>query len=166
MRRLLAFAILAWLVSGCSTGLDLGSNDAGVPYDADCKPGTYTGNYSCTTATTSPLQFSGNGPITVTLVPAGADSLALTPDASLSSTSSGTTSTSMLAGVLDCATRKLTGTVSHVVFTSGTFDGFVTGSGAFSAVYEADAGTPALVDGVLKPPPTLAAMCTWTATLE
>ncbi len=166
MPRLLACATLACLVSGCSTALDLGSNDAGVPYDADCKAGTYTGKYSCTTTTTSPLQLSGNGPITLTLVPAGADSLALAPDASLSSTNSGTTSTSTLTGVLDCATGKLTGTVGHVVFTSGTFNGSVTGSGAFSAVYDADASTPALVEGVLVPPPTLATMCTWTATLE
>ncbi len=166
MPRLLACATLACLVSGCSTALDLGSNDAGVPYDADCKAGTYTGKYSCMTASNAPLPLSGNGPITVTLVPAGAGSLALAPDASLSSTNSGANSTSTLTGVLDCATRKLTGTVSHVLFMSGTFNGSVTGSGAFSAVYDADASTPALVDGVLEPPPALDTTCTWAATLE
>jgi hypothetical protein len=166
MPRLLACATLVCLVSGCSTALDLGSNDAGVPYDADCKPGTYAGTYSCMTTSNSLVPLSGNGPITVTLVPSGAGSLALTPDASLSSTSSGTTSTSTLTGVLDCATRKLTGTVGHVVFMSGTFNGSITGSGMFGAVYDADASTPALVEGVIDPPATLAATCTWTATLQ
>jgi hypothetical protein len=164
MGRLLT---LAWVLSGCGITLDLGSNDAGVPYDADCRPGTYAGSYSCTTKPGSLLQgVSNNGPITVTLVPAGPGSLALTPDASLSSASSGTASNSSLSGVLDCSKRKLTGMVGEVVISSATFNGTILGSGAFDAVYDADASPPALVGGLLVPPPILAATCTWTATLE
>ena len=166
MGRLFACAAVACFLSGCSTTLDLGSNDAGVPYDADCRAGTYAGNYSCTTTSSSLLSLSGSGPITITLVPAGAQTLALTPDASLSSGSSGTTSTSALSGVLDCATRKLTGADTNVVFVSPTFSGTVSGSGMFSAIYDPDASPPALIQGVIVPPPSLEAMCTWTAMLQ
>ncbi len=163
MGRLLTLALV---LSGCSTALNLGWNDAGVPYDADCKPGTYSGSYSCTPIPGSLLQgVSNNGPIAVTLVPAGAGSLALL-DASLSSASTGITTTSSLSGVLDCSTRKLTGKVGAVVISSPTGNGTLSGSGAFDAVYDADASPPALVSGVLDPPAVLAATCTWTATLE
>ena len=166
MGRLLACATLGCAVWGCGPALDLGSNDAGVPYDADCRPGTYAGTYACTTTPGALIQISGNGPIAVTLVPSGARSLALTPDASLSSTSSGTTSTSSLSGVLDCSTRKLTGAVSHVVFSSTAFMGTISGTGTLEAVYDADASPPALVGGILDPPASLSATCTWTAQLE
>ncbi len=165
--QLFACVALTCVVSGCITPLDLGSNDAGVPYEASCKVGTYAGTYSCTTTASSPLGgLSGEGPIVLTLVPTGPRTLGLTPDAALSSTSSGTTATSALSGVLDCSTLKLTGTVTDVVFSSSTFSGTVSGTGVLQAVYDADASPPALVDGVLNPPSTLAATCTWTAQLE
>ena len=164
--QLFACVALTCVVSGCITPLDVGSNDAGVPYEASCRVGTYAGTYSCTTTASSPIPLSNAGPISITLVPAGARTLALTPDAALSSTSSGTTATSALSGVLDCSTLKLTGTVTDVVFSSSTFSGTVSGTGVLQAVYDADASPPALVDGVLNPPSTLAATCTWTAPLE
>jgi hypothetical protein len=166
LRRLFVCVALTCVTWGCSTALDLGSNDAGVPYDASCKVGTYAGTYSCTTTASALLPVSGEGPIVLTLVPTGAHTLGLTPDASLSSTSSGTIVTSALRGVLDCSTFKLTGTVGDVVFQSPTFNGTLSGTGALDAVYVVDAGTPTLVDGVLNPPSSLAATCTWTAQLE
>jgi hypothetical protein len=167
MRRPFALAALLGVLSGCSSmALDLGSNDAGIPYDASCQPGTYTGTYACNTSPGSPIQLAGNGPITITLVPSGASTLSLTPDASIASTASGTTANSMLVGVLDCATRQLTGVVEHVTFSSPTFNGTITGTGTLTAVYVADGGPPALLQGVLDPPPALTTMCTWTATLE
>jgi hypothetical protein len=169
MRRPFAIAGLLGLLSwgsGCSTALDLGSNDAGIPYDADCKPGTYAGTYACTASPGSLIQFAGSGPIALTLVPSGAVTLSLTPDASLSSTASGTAADSMLSGVLDCATGQLTGTVSDVVFSSSTFHGTITGTGALTAVYATDGGPPSLLQGILDPPAALATMCTWTATLQ
>lgn len=163
------WAAFVWALPACSTPLDLGYNDAGIPYDAECRPGTYVGSYSCGPTTASPLQLLGivgDGSIAVTLVPSGAETLALTPDAALSSTMSGATSTSSLSGTLDCATRMLTGTTGQVVFSSSTFNGTLSGSGAFTAVYNADASPPELVNGVLDPPASLGASCTWSAKLE
>ena len=161
-----AAASVACASVGCGTSLDLGSNDAGVPYDADCKIGTYAGSYACTAASGSPVQFSTSGDISVTLVPAGATRLALPPDASLSTTNSGTTETSALSGALDCPSRKLTGTLSEVAFMSSTFKGTISGGGEFSATYDADASPPALIDGVMDPPPTLGTTCSWSAQLK
>jgi hypothetical protein len=166
MRPPFALAALLWVLSGCSAKLDLGSNDAGIPYDADCKPGTYTGTYACSASSGSPIQFASSGPITVTLVPSGASTLSLTPDASLASTTEGTTANSVLSGVLDCPTRQLTGVISDVAFSSTAFKGVITGTGTLTAVYDTEGGPPALLQGVLDPPPTLATTCTWTATLE
>jgi hypothetical protein len=89
------------MLCGCGAKLDLGSNDAGEIYDADCKPGTYAGTYACAEAGGSPLAFPTNGPVVITLLPVGASTLALPPDASLSSTMSGATSISV-TGVLEC----------------------------------------------------------------
>ena len=61
---------------------------------------------------------------------------------------------------------KLTGTVTDVEFTSSTFSGTVSGTGVIDAVYEVEAGRPALVQGVLTPPASFAATCTWMAHLE
>jgi hypothetical protein len=163
--RVLAFAALMSL-SGCSTALDLGWNDAGVPYDADCRPGTYSGMFACNPADSSLIQFSTQGPIAVTLVPIGARTLALPPDASLVIAGSGTTSTSVLTGTLDCSTRALKGGFGPVRFTSASFSGTVLGSGTFSATYDPDASPPALTDGVMDSPPSLATTCTWAAHLE
>lgn len=168
MRRWLVCAALACSMAGCGTTFDLGSNDAGVPYDADCKPGTYTGNFSCM-STSTPNQFPsmpGAGPITVTLVPAGPHTLALPPDAVLSSNFSGITGAEALSAVLDCPTRKLTGMTGNVVFKSSNFNGTVSGSGTFEAVYNADASPPELDNGTLSPPPVFATSCTWSAKLE
>jgi hypothetical protein len=166
MTRPLALPILLSALAGCSTALDLGSNDAGVPYDADCKPGTYSGTYACTASSGTPFQMAGKGAIAVTLVPAGARMLALTPDASLSSSASGFTSNSVLSGVLDCPSRKLTGAISGVAFSSSTVQATITGTGVLDAVYDADASPPALVQGTLVPPSALSTTCTWNATLE
>jgi hypothetical protein len=164
IQRVLAFALTS--LCGCSTALDLGSNDAGVPYDADCRPGTYAGNFACIPTDSSVIQFSTQGAIAVTLVPIGARTLALPPDASLIISTSGTTTTSLLSGTLDCATRALKGGYGPVEFTSTTFSGTVLGTGVFSATYDPDASPPALIDGVMQPPPSLAAKCTWSAQLK
>jgi hypothetical protein len=163
--RLLALAALTSLC-GCSTALDLGWNDAGAPYDADCRPGTYTGTFACTLADASFLLPSSQGPIAVTLVPIGAQTLALPPDASLVIGDSGTTSTSMLSGTLDCSTRELRGRFGPVSFSSASFKGTILGDGTLSAVYDPDASPPALIDGVIDAPPSLAATCTWAAQLQ
>jgi hypothetical protein len=168
MGRLLACVALTCSVAACGTNFDLGSNDAGVPYDADCKPGTYSGTYSCITTSNSPLLPAavGSGPIAVTLVPAGAHTLTL--DAALSTMNSGTTTTEALSAELDCPTRKLTGTTGHVVFsipTSG-FNGTLSGKGTLAAIYNPDASPPELDNGTLVPPPALSAQCTWSAKLD
>jgi hypothetical protein len=167
MKRLLACVALACVASGCSTTFDLGSNDAGIPYDADCKPGIYSGTYSCAPTPGSLFQLPASGVIKITLVPSGARTLALTPDASLSSVSTGTTFTSELSGVLDCSTRRFTGTTGSVMILSPSFRGSVSGTtGTFDAVYNDDAGTPMLDDGTVVPLAVVAATCSWTAKLE
>ena len=154
------------VLSGCSTALNLGSNDAGVPYDADCKPGTYSGSYSCTPISGSLLQgVSSNGPIAVTLVPAGAGSLALL-DASLSSASTGTTTTSSLSGVLDCSTRKLTGKVGAVVILVADRQWHPQRKWRVRRRLRRRREPARTGQGVLDSPAVLAATCTWTATLE
>ena len=165
----LACAVVFWVLAGCSTSLDLGYNDAGVQYDADCKSGTYAGGYACTQTSTSALQIlggMGDGSISFTLVPTGAHTLALAPDAGLSAMIMGATETTGLSGILDCSTRKLTGSAGDIAFTSPGFSGTLTGSGQFTAVYDADANPPELVNGVLNSPPSLGATCTWFAKLE
>ncbi len=173
LARRLASAVLALAVAlvlgGCSTSIDLGYNDAGVPYDADCKPGTYAGTYSCLAASNSifpSLSVLGDGSIAVTLVPSGADTLGVERDASLSNVVSGAATKVPLTGVLDCGARKLTGATGNVLFSSTGFSGTVTGAGPFTAVYDPDASPPRLVNGVLDPPSSLGAMCTWSATLQ
>ena len=155
-------------MAGCSTTFDLGSNDAGAQYDADCKPGTYTGNYSCvSTSTTSFLPgVQGTGTINVTLVPAGPHTLVLPPDAALSTTSGGTTGTEALRGMLDCPTRKLTGMTGDVLIINSAGNGTVNGNGSFDAVYNADASPPELDNGTLSPPSVFGASCTWSAKLQ
>jgi hypothetical protein len=165
--RILACAGLApvwfWLLCGCSTTFDLGSNDAGVRYDADCAPGTYTGNYACVTTDGSPF---AQGVIAVSLEPIGTSTLALTPDASIETTTSSATATSPLTGVLDCPTRKLRGTFGPVLFMSGSFQGAVSQEAAFSALYDPDASPPALIDGEIDLPSDLGSTCAWMAELK
>jgi hypothetical protein len=109
--------------------------------------------------------FAPNGPIVVTLVPSGADTLALSPDASLSTETSGPMSTATVSGTLECSTRKLKGTVLQIALSSGTLDTTIHGQGDFSATYDPDASPPALIDGVMNPP-LLASTCSWTAQLK
>jgi hypothetical protein len=163
MRPLVVLTFVA-VSSGCGTSLDLGSNDAGIPYDADCLPGTYTGSYQCTVAPGTPVTFSTSGALTLVLAPAGAHTLALPQDASLVENTSGTMSVTALAGVLDCSKRQLVGHNGPVAFSSSSFNGTVSGTGTLSATYDGDASPPQLVDGVLDSPPTLGSNCTWTAT--
>jgi hypothetical protein len=161
------FFLLSLLVPGavaCGTSLDLGSNDAGIPYDADCVPGVYTGMLSCTVAPSSPVAFSTSAPLTLVLAPAGGHILALPPDASLVSDNSGTTSVTTLVGRLDCPSRQFVGQDGPVAFSSSAFKGTVSGTGAFTATYDPDASPPQLVNGVLDSAPTLGSNCTWTAT--
>jgi hypothetical protein len=169
LARRLASAVLALALAGCSTSLDLGYNDAGVPYDADCKPGTYAGSYSCTAASTSLFpsgSLLGDGSIAVTLAPTGAVTLGVERDAALWNTVSGTMTMIGLSGVLDCASRRLTGQTGNVIFSSTAISGTVSGAGPFTAVYDPDASPPRLLDGVLDPPSSLSATCTWSATLQ
>ncbi len=160
-------AALAWAASGCDATLDLGTNDAAAPYDAACKPGDYVGTYACEGgAAASALGLSTGGPIAFVLVPSGADTLAVAPDAALSSGASGSSATETFAATLDCATRRLTGSLGDVVASSSTIHTTIRGGGAFTAVYVDDAGSPALVGGAFDPPPTLSSTCTWTAVLQ
>jgi hypothetical protein len=154
------------MLAGCSSTLDLGSNDAGIPYDADCAPGSYTGTYQCVVGSGATVPISATGAITVVLVPAGAHTLALAPDAALASTTSGTLAVTALSARLDCSTRALSGKAGPVAFSSSTFNGTVTGAGTLTAAYDADASPPALVGGVLDPPAALDSTCTWSAHLE
>jgi hypothetical protein len=167
--RILVYAglppALLWLLCGCKSTLDLGSDDAGVSYDADCKPGTYAGSYACSASDGALFAFVPSGPIAVTLVPIGTGTLALGPDASLSSTGPGGTTITRLTGVLDCSTRKLRGTVPRVTLSSPPTNVTIDGDGEFSATYDPDASPPALIDGVLGPP-SLTSTCSWTAQLE
>ena len=147
--------------------MDLGSNDAGIPYDADCKPGVYAGMYMCTPTPGSAFSWNANGSLTIALVPSGPTSLTLPPDASLStSIAAGSTGTSPLSATLNCPTRQLAGTMPEVVFDSADFHATVSGGGAFQARYDADASPPALVDGLMVPPPSLSSSCTWSAQLQ
>jgi hypothetical protein len=109
--------------------------------------------------------MAANGPIAVTLVPSGGHTLALPSGAALSSEMEGTQSSSALAGTLDCSTGKLVGTTGPVAVMSSAFTGNISGTGAFTATYDADGGRPALVDGVLDPPPLIGVTCTWSAEL-
>jgi hypothetical protein len=154
---------LASSLVACGTSLDLGSNDAGIPYDADCAPGTYSGTYQCTVAPGSPLTYSTSGPLTFVLAPAGAHKLAMPHDASLVAVASGTTSVSALVGELDCSNRQLVGHDGPIAFSSSSFTGTVTGTGTLTATYDGDASPPQLVDGILDSPPTLGSTCTWSA---
>ncbi len=157
---------LVWVLCGCSSTLDLGSNDAGVSYDADCRPGTYVGTYACNVSDGGSLfAFPPNGPLAVTLVPLGAGTLALSPKAPLSTATSGPMSTATLTGTLQCSTRKLKGTIQQVTLSAGTLDTTIHGQGEFSATYDPDASPPALIDGVMNPP-QLTSTCTWTAQLK
>jgi hypothetical protein len=163
-RALAATAVIA-AASGCSTTpLDLGSNDAGIVYDAACAPGSYEGTYVCTLAGNPFLALlSSDGMLGLTLVPSGATSLSLTADAAVVTNVMGTLSTTRISGTLDCSTGKLTGTVGDVTFQSSAFSGTLKGGGSFTANYVIEGGAPTLVDGVLEPPASLAAQCTWTA---
>ena len=167
MRGWLGWFALACVLYGCSTSMDLGSNDAGIPYDADCKPGVYTGTYLCMPTSGSSISFNSNGSLSVTLVPSGPTSLTLQPDASLTTAIvAGTTGTTPLSATLNCPTRQLVGKMPEVVFMSADFNAVVSGGGAFKARYDADASPPALVDGVMEPPPSLSSSCTWSAQLQ
>jgi hypothetical protein len=170
MGRLLACVALTCSVAACGNNFDLGSNDAGVPYDADCKPGTYSGTYLCTSMTSVVLPgvsaVPGTGTITLTLVPNGAHTLALTPDAALKTTTSGTTFIEPLTAALDCPTRQLDGATQGVLIMASGFSGMVTGKGTLTAIYNADASPPELDNGTLVPPPMLSTTCTWSAKLE
>ncbi|MGO9839040.1 MAG: hypothetical protein ACLP1X_33065 [Polyangiaceae bacterium] len=174
MRRLLCCACLPWAAGACSSTLNLGSNDAGVPYDADCKAGTYSGTYACSSSADAdalPLPAStlpASGPLSMTLVTVGAPTtLAISPDASVSSTISGGTASSELTGTLDCSTRKLTGAISGFAYSSAMFSLKAAGTGVLSADYDADASPPALVNGVMDPPGLEgSSTCTWTANLR
>jgi hypothetical protein len=155
---------LLGLVCGCGgTRLDLGSNDAGPLYDAECKAGTYAGTYACGESDGAFFAFAPYGTVEVSLVPIGTDTLALTPDASRAT--SGAASTTTLTGVLDCSTRKLTGTVPRVTLSSAGVNITIDGKGEFSATYDPDASPPALTHGVLDPP-MLMSTCSWTAQLK
>jgi hypothetical protein len=168
MCRLLCGISLVLGVCACSSRLDLGGNDASVAYDADCKAGTYSGTYACTASADAgalTLALPTSGPLSVTLVTEGAPTtLTIGPDAALSSPIQGGAASAAIAGTLDCSTRKLTGTIAGPMFSSGTIVLNTEGVGPFSAVYDADASPPALVDGVMDPP--VGAACTWTATLR
>jgi hypothetical protein len=169
MGRLLCGVSLVWSISACGSTLDLGSNDASVAYDADCKAGTYSGTYTCTNlpdtgALTATLPTSGV--LSVTLVTVGAPTtLAIGPDAALSTAIQGGTASSAITGTLDCSTRKLKGTITGPTFSSGTLILNTVGTGPFSADYAADASPPALVDGVMDPP-VGGTTCSWMAKLR
>jgi hypothetical protein len=169
MRRALHLVALA-CTCACGTTLDLGANDAAVPYDADCKAGTYSGNYACNSSPGSgALALSASGALSLRLVTVGQPTtLAIAADAAVSSTISGGTATSAIGGSLDCSSRKLTGTIAGFNYVSPSVTTSVAGAGPFTADYDADASPPALVNGVMDAPigGGQSSTCTWAATLQ
>jgi hypothetical protein len=172
VRRVLCHVGLAATLCGpcaCGVSLDLGSNDAGVAYDADCKPGMYSGTYTCSLEGSLTATLPASGPLSLTLVTLGQPTtLAVGPDASVSSAISTGTAASALTGKLDCPSRKLTGTVAGATFVSAGFNATVGGAGPLSADYDGDASPPALVNGVMLPPGVggQSESCTWSASLR
>ncbi len=153
---------------------NLGSNDAGIPYEASCAPGTYVGTYQCAAGGSAidsavPISADGisaSGTLSLDLRPAGAHILALPPDASFSTEMAGVQEIAAIEGTLDCSTGKFTGTEGPVAFMSSDFMGTVGGTGPIQANYDDDGGVPSLVAGTLQSSPALGAMsCRWSAQL-
>ena len=145
--------------------------------DAGCAPGAYSGTYQCSTTPDSSFQAMMSGSISLTLTgDRGGPTLYIAPGTQVSSEQQGVTSTSELSGTLDCLTSKLAGTLSHVTFTSVSFNGTFNGTGDLSADYDGRASPPAFVNGIMVPPQAQGALaglqaqaqgtCTWMAILQ
>jgi hypothetical protein len=122
------------------------------------------------------LKFPWGGSLSITLV--GQQSgggefpvLTIAPGAKITgSDSHGGMITADLTGQLDCATRKLSGSMQNGVYQSGSALKLAF-SGGLAADYDAQATPRAFANGVmgpLKSPqlPTVMGTCTWTATLQ
>jgi hypothetical protein len=181
----LAHAVAVGALTGCG-GEKLFLGGGG---DSGCAPGTYAGVYNCNMGSDASFQVTGfdaaafqqpaSGRIAFELQgDVGGKALHIAPGSRFTSTQSGSfasvdlsgTSSSDLSGTLDCATYRLTGTLANVTFASMTLTVAEKGVGAVSADYDASASPPALVNGVIDPPPTLpgffSTTCTWTAELQ
>jgi len=190
MEKTLRYAWLAHTVAvGALTGCSGEKLFLGGGGDSGCVPGTYAGVYSCNMGSDASFQVTGfdaaafqqqaSGRIAFELQgDLGGKALYIAPGSKFTSTQSGSlasvdlsgTSSSDLSGTLDCARYRLTGTLTNVTFTSMTFTVAEKGVGDVSADYDASASQPALVNGVINPPPTLpgffSTTCTWTAALQ
>ncbi len=164
------YACVAALLTGCS-GPQLVLGGGG---DSGCVPGVYEGRYECATGPDGSAP-SAEGPFSLTLVgDMGGKSLNVAPGTKIVTDQQGATSSADLSGTLDCTTNKLDGTLKNVTASSATLTVSIKGMGDFSARYDATESPPALVDGVIDPPPivtgpvlgSLAGTCTWTATLR
>jgi len=151
--------------------------DAALPPTAmpDCVPGTYSGQFTCNVAALLVIQFPWNGSISLTLQ--GQETgggefpvLTIAPGAKIMGTdSNGGTFTADLSGQLDCATRKLTGSMQNGLYKNSML--MLSFSGALSAGYDAQATPRAFTSGAMGPLqspqlPTVAGTCTWSATLR
>jgi hypothetical protein len=122
------------------------------------------------------LKFPWGGSLSITLV--GQQSgggefpvLTIAPGAKITgSDSHGGMITADLTGQLDCATRKLSGSMQNGIYKSGSVLNLAF-SGALTADYDAQATPRAFANGVMGPLmspqlPTVMGKCTWTATLQ
>jgi len=180
----LAHTVAVSALTGCSgERLFLGGGG-----DSGCVPGTYAGTYDCNTSSDASFLVPGfdaaifqqmSGQIAFKLQgDVGGKALYIAPGSLFTATQSasvasvdlsGTTSAE-LSGTLDCASYRLTGTLSKfaLTLTTGTFA--AKGMGDLSADYDASASPPVLVNGVIHPPQaltgTFAGTCAWTAALQ
>jgi hypothetical protein len=160
-----------------SEGASFFAGDAELPpTNADCVPGTYTGQFTCSVMALGILKFPWSGSLSITLV--GQQSgggefpvLTIAPDAKITgSDSNGGMITADLTGQLDCAARKLSGSMQNGAYTNGSALNLAF-SGALTADYDAQTTPRAFANGVmgpLKSPqlPTVMGDCTWTAPLQ
>ena len=169
MGRLVACVALTCSVAACGNNFNLGSNDAGVPYDADCKPGTYSGTYSCTSIDArrrSGGRAAGNGTSRSRSFRRRSHAGAHARRGAQDHDRPGPPVIEPLTRRSTVSTRQLDGATQEVFVVASGFSGKVTGKGTLTAIYNADASPPELDNGNLVPPPTLTATCTWSAKLE
>ena len=160
-----------------SEGASLFGGDANLPpTNADCVPGTYTGQFTCSVMALGILKFPWIGSLSITLVAQQSGGgefpvLTIAPGAKIAgSDSHGGMITADLTGQLDCSARKLSGSMQNGAYQNGSSLN-LSFSGALTADYDAQATPRAFANGVMGPLmspqlPTVMGDCTWTATLQ
>jgi hypothetical protein len=163
-------------VDASSEGASFFGGDVDLPpTNADCLPGTYTGQFTCSVMALVVLKFPWSGSLSITLVAQQSGGgefpvLTIAPGAKITGTDShGGMISADLTGQLDCATRKLTGSMQNGVYQGTNLK--LAFTGALAADYDVQANPRAFASGVmgpLKSPqlPTVVGSCTWTATLQ